>query len=275
MNYMTRLFLLAVLCATNTSSLSAAEVYSVGVVPQFDIRQIERIWQPILKEVAARSGVRLKLNASTRIPEFETVFEKGGFDFAYMNPYHAIVANQKQGYKPILRDLGKRLSGIIVVRKDSPITEVSQIDGKKIALPAPNALGASMLPRAEFATKFNIKPNISYVRSHDSVYLNTAMGISDAGGGVKATFNRQPEEIRNQLRILHRTGDVPKHPVVVHPRVPLEIVNRVRNAFIEMGKSKEGKALLAKIPMKTIGVTALKDYQVLIDMGLEAFYVNK
>lgn len=257
------------------TALSAAETYTVGVVPQFNIRQIERIWQPILKEVSIRSGVTLKLNASTNIPAFEKEFESGEFHFAYMNAYHAIVANQQQGYTPILRDLDKRLFGIIVVRKDSSFTDIKQIDGKKVAMPAPNALGASLLPRAEFANKFNIKPKINYVRSHDSVFLNTAMGISDAGAAVMTTFNRQPEEVRNQLRILYKTGGVPKHPITVHPEVPADVVKRVKAAFLELSNSTEGKALLSKIPIKKIGSTKLKDYQMLIDMGLKDFYVKK
>lgn len=274
MKIITRISVLLILL-TNSLILLAAETYTVGVVPQFDIRQIERIWQPILKEVSSRSGVSLKLNASTSIPKFEQEFESGQFDFAYMNPYHAIVANKKQGYQPILRDLGKRLFGIIVVHKDSPITSIEQIDGKKVAMPAPNALGAALLPRAEFALKFKINPEISYVRSHDSVYLNTALGLSDAGGGVMATFNRQPAEVRDQLRILYKTGDVPKHPVVAHPTVPADVVERVKKAFLDLGNSAEGKALLSKIPMKEIGAAVLQDYQMLIDMGLEAFYVKK
>lgn len=249
--------------------------YTVGVVPQFNIRQIEKIWQPILKEVSKRSGVTLKLTPSNGFPSFENGFTEGKFSFVYMNPYHAVVANQKQGYTPILHDAGKRLFGIIVVRKDSPLTDIRQIDGKKIAMPAPNALGAALLPRAEFANKFKIKPKIKYVRSHDSVYLNTAMGVSDAGGGVMATFNRQPAEIREQLRVLYKTGNVPKHPIAAHPSVPADVIKRVKTAFLEMGNSVEGKTLLSKIPMKRIGATKMKDYQILIDMGLEKFYVQK
>lgn len=273
MRFVTKLFSFFIIF-NSISTLQAAETYTVGVVPQFNIRQIERIWQPLLKEVSMRSGISLKLNASIGFTAFEKEFEKGDFHFAYMNPYYAIVANQQLGYTPILRDLNKRLFGIIVVHKDSPLTDIKQIDGKKIAMPAPNALGASLLPRAEFSTKFNIKPKISYVKSHDSVYLNTAMGITDAGAGVAATFNRQSEEIRNELRILYKTGSVPTHPIVVHPSVPSDVVKRVQAAFLELGNSSEGKALLSKIPMKKIGKTKIQDYQVLIDMGLEVFYVK-
>ncbi len=253
---------------------SWADTYSVGVVPQFERRQIEQIWQPILNEVSRKSGVHLELNASTRIPEFEKEFESGKFHFAYMNPYHAIVANRKHGYQPILRDIGKRLFGVILVHKNSPFTDVKQLDGRKVAMPAPNALGAALLPRVEFVKIFKIAPQISYVRSHDSVYLNVALGVSDAGGGVMATLNRQPEKIRNQLRILHRTGNVPKHPLVVRPDVPANVVSRVQAAFLELGKTAKGQALLAKVPIKKIGKTRLEDYQVLIDMGLDAFYVR-
>ena len=274
MSYRVNLFVLTCYLLGH-STLSIADTYTMGVVPQFNIRQVQRIWQPILKEVGDRAGITLTLNASTSIPNFEKEFSSGQFHFAYMNPYHAIVANQQQGYKPVLRDLAKRLFGIIVVRKDSSLSDIWQIDGKKIAFPAPNALGAALLPRAEFANKFHIKPEISYVRSHDSVYLNTVMGISDAGGGVMATFNRQPENIRNQLRILYKTGNVPKHPITVHPSVPEHIAKRVTDAFLELGQTPEGKDLLAKVPMKKVGVTQLADYQELIDMGLGDFYVRK
>lgn len=271
MKYTRIIFLL--LCIACTSLTLASETYTFGVVPQFDTRQIEQIWQPILEKVSIRSGITLTLKASPQIPEFEKEFENGGFHFAYMNPYHAIVANRKQGYQPILRDLDEQLVGIIVVNKDSSLTDVKQLDSKTIAMPAPNAL-AALVSRAEFANVFHINPNIRYVRSHDSVYLNTAMGLSDAGAGILETLNNQPLEIREQLRILYRTRSTPKHPVVAHPRVPASVIKRIQSAFLNMGKDAKDKALLAKIPAKNIGATSLKDYQVLINMGLENFYVK-
>lgn len=263
------------LLASIISPVYASSSYTVGVVPQYDTREIERIWHPILEEVSQRSGVKLVLKVSPSIPRFEKEFENGGFDFAYMNPYHAIVANQKQRYLPILRDIGKQLFGIIVVRKDSVLNDIKQVDGKKIAMPAPNALGAALIPRAEFVTKLNIQPDISYVRSHDSVFLNVVTGITDAGGAVMGTLNRQRKEIREQLRILYKTQAVPKHPVVVHPSVPEAVIKRVQSAFLELANTSEGKALIAKIPMKKMGKTNIHDYEKLKNMGLDRFYIKK
>ena len=267
------LLFLALLSFTNT--VLADNTYSVGVVPQFETRRISQIWQPVLDEVSRRSGVKLELKASPNIPQFENQFNAGEFDFAYMNPYHAIVANEKQGYNPLLRDNGRSLYGIIVVKKDSPVQAVNQLDGKTVAFPAPNALGAALLPRAEFDRNFHIKVNEIYVKSHSSVYLNVLLGKATAGGGVQKTLAQQPDKIRDQLRILHKTSKVPPHPISAHPRVDKSVLDKVKAAFLELGNSEEGKALLKKIPMKKIGSASMEDYAPLRKMGLNKYYVGE
>ncbi len=264
--------LLVVMCV----GIARAEmVYSVGVVPQFDARQIESIWQPLLQQVSQRSGVKLALVASPSIPEFERQFESGKFQFSYMNPYHAIVANRSQGYLPLVRDVSKQLSGVIVVRHDSLITSVEQLDGKIVAMPAPNALAASLLPRAEFANVLMIEPVIRYVRSHDSVYLNVVVGATDAGAGVLRTLQQQPQQLRDKLRILHQTRSVAAHPLMAHPSVPEVVMKKLQAAFIELAQSVEGKALLARIPMTQPGIATLQDYLPLIDLQLDSLYVSR
>ncbi len=257
-------------CLTN-----AETIYSIGVVPQFEARRIAEIWQPILAEISQLSGVKLELKASPNIPAFEQQFTAGEFDFAYMNPYHAIIANKKPGYTPLLRDNGRSLFGIIVVKKDSPIQSVSELDGKTVAFPAPNALGAALLPRAEFDRKFKIKINELYVKSHSSVYLNVLLGKAEAGGGVQKTLSQQPAEVRDQLRVLYQTTKVPPHPLTAHPRIDAAIQDRVKTAFLQLGDSEKGQAMLKTIPMKQIGPASIDDYAPLKEMGLDQYYVVK
>ncbi len=221
-----------------------------------------------------KTGFSFKLIGSPDIPEFEKSFNAGEYDFAYMNPYHLIVANGSQGYKPIVRDIGRKLYGVIVVKKDSPITSVEQLDGEVVAFPAPNALGAALIPRTEFATKFKIKPEYNYVKSHTSVYLNVLLGQAAAGGGVQKTFSQQKPEVKDNLRILYETTKVAPHPIAVHPRVFSEVSQQVQDAFLKMAASDSDMKLLQKIPMKKLGAAKLNDYDELLEMGLESFYVK-
>ena len=110
--------------------------YTFGIVPQFDAQRIYETWQPILNEIEKMTGLKFKLTGSLTIPAFETQFMVGEFDFAYMNPYHALKAAEAQRYIPQVRDVGRSLHGIIVVPKNSPITSVQELEGKTVAFPA-------------------------------------------------------------------------------------------------------------------------------------------
>ncbi len=257
----------------NTSA-RAEQVYTFGVVPQFEARALAAIWVPILEELEQRTGIRLKLVGSPRIPEFEEGFEAGEFDFAYMNPYHVLVANEKQGYIPLVRDGGRQLFGVLVVRKDSPIQSVAELDGQVISFPAPNALGASLLMRADLDALHNIQFSPVYVSTHTSSYLNVVLGRAAAGGGVMGTFSKQDSEVKDLLRVLYETRRTPPHPIAAHPRVPADIREKVQTAILEMAATPEGAEMLAGIPIREAIVTELTDYQDLGEWGLENYFVQ-
>ena len=246
-----------------------------GVVPQFDARKINTIWAPVLKEVGQIAGVRLKLTGSANIPSFEKRFIRGDFDFAYMNPYHLIVAREKQGYLPLVKDNGRQLYGIIVVKKSSFISSIQELNGKRVAFPSPNALGASLLPRSAFLNLFKVKVEPVYVKSHTSVYLNVLTNQVEAGGGVQKTFNRQPEHIKNALKIIYKTPEVSPHPISVHPRVTKINWQKIQAAFLQLGSTPQGKILLSKIPIQQVGMATIDDYLPLESMGLDRLYQTK
>lgn len=254
-------------------AVRAAE-YSLAIVPQFDARKIESIWGPIAAAVKRDAGVSLVLRGNVSIPEFERQLYAGAFDFAYMNPYHFVRANRAQGYHARLRDFARPLQGVLVVRKDSPIRSVAELDGRKVAMPAPNALGAALIPRAEFSRKFRIKPVISYVKSHSSVYRSVVAGTVDAGGGIEHTLNAENDAIRSQLRILYKTLEVPPHPLAVHPRVSPEVADKVVAAMLRFAATPEGAKLFAAVPMKKPGRATTEEYGPLDALGLDEFFVK-
>ncbi len=106
-----------------------------------------------------------------------------------------IPGSDAQGYRPLVRDVGKTLYGVLVARKGGPIHSVKDLQGKTLAFPAPNALAASLQMRQELVDQFSIDFSAHYVKTHDSVYLNALrcsalLGEVDAGGGVQKTLAR-------------------------------------------------------------------------------------
>jgi phosphonate transport system substrate-binding protein len=254
--------------------LRADESILIGVVPQFEARKLHQIWQPIIDELSTRTGKKFELSGSPTIVDFERQLLEGKFDFAYMNPYHFIMAQQAQGYNPVVRDTSRKLSGILVVKNDSGIDSPKQLDGKTLAFPAPNALGASLQMRQELTDLFGITFTPNYVKTHDSVYLNVMFNKAAAGGGVGKTLQQQKDSVKNALKVIHKTKPVAPHPVAAHPRVAQALVDSVRETFLQMSNSDEGKALLEQIPMRVAGASTAADYEELISMKLERFYVQ-
>ena len=86
----------------------------VGIVPQVTVQQIRLAWDPVLLSVAKKTGIHFVFVGSPSIPDFEAQFSNGEFDLVYLNPYHMLIANKKQGYQPLVRDIGRALRGILV-----------------------------------------------------------------------------------------------------------------------------------------------------------------
>jgi phosphonate transport system substrate-binding protein len=261
--------------ATVCPGYSAGEILKLGVVPQFSARHLRTVWEPIAQTVGRQANVKIKIIGSHSIPVFEQQFMAGVFDIVYLNPYHMVKAHQFQGYQPILRDIKQSLQGIVVARKDSPIQKVQELNGKVSAFPAPNALGASLIPRAEFDRTFNISFTPWYVKSHSSVYLNVLLSRAAAGGGVQTTLIQQPAHVREALRVIYRTAMIPSHPIAVHPRMRPEIRDRIQKAFLTISKTSIGKILLSNVPIESLGLASIKDYQYLKMMNLKRYYIEE
>lgn len=262
--------------SADLSTVRADQTYTFGVVPQYEPRKLAKIWLPILEELKKRTGLHFRMVGSPKIPDFETSFLRGEFDFAFMNPYHAMLAITGKGYSPLVNDRSRQLFGILVVRKDDPIKSVNELQpGGTIAFPAPNALGASLLMRADLSNQFRLDFNPVYVLTHSSVYLNVVLGKMRAGGGVMSSLKGQKRVIQDNLRVLYETRGMSPHPIMAHSRVSKAHKELVRQAFLQMGQTEEGKKLLAGIPINEVSTADKDDYLILAEWGLDKFYVEQ
>jgi phosphonate transport system substrate-binding protein len=163
----------------------AQPALTFGIVPQQSASRLAEEWGPLLTELSRRSGVPLVFRTAPSIPAFEERLSKGEYDLAYMNPYHYVVFHKANTYQAFAKEQGRRLKGILVVRKDSAYQKPADLAGKTVVFPAPAAFAASILPQAEFG-RLKIAISAKFVASHDSVYRAVASGLQEAGGGSSA-----------------------------------------------------------------------------------------
>lgn len=245
--------------------------YTVSIVPQFQAVEISRVWAPVLERVGREAGVTLQLKVAKDIPSFEDDFQAGKPDFAYLNPYHQVMARKAQGYVPLVRD-AKLLTGILVVRQDDPIQSVHALQGKTVAFPAPNAFGASLLIRAHLAEQEKIAITPFYAKTHTNAYRQTMMGKAAAAGGLRATLDKEPPEVRAMLRVLMETPGAAPHPLSAHPRVPTKVQQAVRAAMLKLATDPDLQDNFRDIPMsQPVAADHVRDYQPLDKLRLERY----
>ena len=269
--------LLVLLLAGFTSFSHAAEdqTYVFTVVPQFKPAQLHKEWSPILARITRETGIKLKLNIPSSNPKFESELSKGLPDFAFMNPYEAVLAYKEHGYIPMIRNK-KQLTGIVIVRKDSPYKTVADLNNKEIGFPSPNAFGASLYIRAMLSEVNPIKFTPKYLNNHNLVFKHVLLGHVAAGGTVNAAFNDQDQGTKDQLTILYQTPGSASHPIGVHPRVPEQVRKAFINAMMNMQQDAEGRALLEEIRMPELTDANYKnDYQPLEKLNINKYYVEE
>ncbi len=233
------------------NQVSSPSRFTFGIVPQQSEASTIATWKPFLDFVSDKSRVPLQIKSVKSIPHFEDVLFQGGYDFAYMNPYHYIVFHEKVGYDAIAKAKDKKIRGILVVRKDSPITSLNELSGKKLAFPSHGAFAASILTRS-YLKNNDIPFTPVYVNSHSSVYFSVMRKHYIAGGGVIRTLKSFPEKSRSYLRVLWSSNPYMPHAIAVHPRVPKEIIAQVVKTMSLMAKSNEGKSILKNLRIKGI-----------------------
>jgi phosphonate transport system substrate-binding protein len=254
-------------------AVAAPACYTVAVVPQFAPAQIYARWRPLLDALQRRTGLCLKLLAYASIPQFERAFTAGVPDFAYLNPYHVVMAHQSRGYLPLVHD-ARRLAGILVVRADGPIDDPHQLDGRTVAFPAPNAFGASLYMRA-LLQRQGVHIIADYVGSHDNVYRAVARGDVAAGGGVAATLAHQPAGLRTLLRVIYATPKTAPHALAASPRVAPAVRRKLRDALLALAGNAADAALLAGVQMPhPVVADYARDYAPLRRLRLDAFVVR-
>lgn len=262
---------LACLWACPALAQGEPQVYTVSVVPQFQAVEISRVWGPVLERVGQAAGITLQLKVAKDIPSFEADFEAGKPDFAYLNPYHQLMARKAQGYIPLVRD-ARLLTGILVVRQDDPIKSPHELQGKTVAFPAPNAFGASLLIRAHLAEQEKIAITPFYAKTHTNAYRQIMTGKAAAAGGLRATLDKEPPEVRAVLRVLLETPGAAPHPLSAHPRVPARVQQAVREAMLKLATDPALQDNFKDIPMsQPVAADHARDYQPLDKLRLARY----
>jgi phosphonate transport system substrate-binding protein len=240
---------------------------TLAVVPQSSQVVLMENWQPFIDYIQRKTGITLNQKFYTSIPEFEAGILNGEADLIFCNPLHMAQVHSSPGYIPLVHDGSRQLSGILLVRHDSPFQDIQQLKGQKVSMPE-GAFAAESYMKSNLAKEGVVVEPVS-VKTHPDSYQNVIKGITAAGSGVQKTFKELPVEDQIQLRTIYTTPGVTPHPLAIHSRIPAEIQTLIQNTVLEMSQSESGKKILKTIQLTEPKISDYaRDYQMLENLQL-------
>ena len=235
----------------------------LGVSPQQDPARVFAMWQPVIRYLEREVGHAFAFESAPSIEEFQKRVLEGRYDIWWGNPLTYIQANKRIGYVPIARDT-IRIAGLLVTRKEDGIKSAKELLGKKIAYPAPDALGATLLVQ-DYLARADVAPTqveAIYTGTMDSGLRGLLEGRVMAAGVVPRAFSSLDVAERDKLSILAKTEEVAPQPIVVHPRLYKNVVTQIQRALLKLNWTPEGQQILASILYKEIVVSNDLDYDI-------------
>jgi phosphonate transport system substrate-binding protein len=251
---------------------STETVYSFGVHPLHNPQRLYEIFGPMMDFLSEKiAGVRFKLEASRNYAAYDEKLYAGKFHFSLPNPYQTINAIDK-GYQ-VFAKMGDddNFRGLILVRRDSGISQVSDLKGRAVSYPAPTALAATMMPQYYLQTHgVDVIRDLDnrYVGSQESSVMNVYLKQTSAAATWPppwlALVKERPE-LNNELQVIWETTPLINNGLVVLPEVPSGIVHQVHDLIVNLHTHERGKQILRPMELSRFESATNNSYDVVRD----------
>jgi phosphonate transport system substrate-binding protein len=248
---------------------SGVPLYHLAIHPLHNPGKLIEVYQPLIDYLNSRlHGARLTLEASRDYANFEEKYQASKPDFLLPNPWQTLQA-MKKGYRVIaMAGEPEDFRGLIIARKDSSLTQPSDLKGKAVSYPSPTALAACIMPQEFLHTHgINVNTDIEnrYVGSQESSIMNAYMGKTAAGvtwpPPWRAFQKEHPQETA-ELKVIWETEPLINNSVMVRSDIPPQLSEQIRALLLGLHETPEGKSILAGMETARFLPASDKDYDI-------------
>jgi phosphonate transport system substrate-binding protein len=225
-------------------SATQSATYRFSPVNQWDIARTAAYWNPIIRYVSDKSGVRLELKIGRTSADTTAYVLAQEVEFVFSN--HLFSPERDQlGWKVFGRRWTPPLQGQIAVPFDSPITRLEELKGQEVVFAGPEAFIGYKLPYAHLLSK-NIDVKAVFAGNQNAAFAQLFAGKARAVGSNSALVDGYSVREGKKFRVLWTSEGFHDLALMASSKVPEQDVKAVASAFINMHRDPAGKAILVK-----------------------------
>lgn len=257
-----------------TGPVTTAAPLRLALIPERNIFAQRQRYQTLADDLAEHLDRRIELVSLNTYESVLDEFEQKHIDGAFVGSMLAVLAYERLGtvvlVKPVHPDGVSTYTGVIIVRDDSPISDVAGLAGKSIAMvrttTAGNLFPIYLFHKNDMLTDAK-RPIFRWVGTHDEVINEVLAGNVDAGAvknlRLEAYLAEHPEV---RIRRLATGDEVPDNGLIVSGDMPADQMQALREALLKMDQDERGRAALKAFGSKCFAPCRIEDYQAVYRM---------
>jgi phosphonate transport system substrate-binding protein len=253
----------------------------IGLIPEQNIfRQFQR-FLPLTEYLSKKIDREVKLTILSRYGDIIDRFSSRNMDGAFFGVLTGYLAIKKMDVEPsvvpIELDGSSETSGYIIVRRDSGIESVKDMQGKVIAFVDRATVRGYLFPIIYFKRHGinDIKTffkEFYFTGSNDASVYAVVDGRADIGcvkaNIYEAILARDPT-LRKELKIIATSPLMPLSVLCLKKSLPEKLKTKITEILLNMKNDKEGKEVLKRMELKGFRRASMNDFKVVDDIFRE------
>jgi phosphonate transport system substrate-binding protein len=220
-------------------------VYNFSPVNQYNLQVSASFWNPIVRYVSHKSGVRLNLKLGRTSADTTSYVLAREVDFAFTN--HLFSPERvKMGWTVFGRRDAAPVRAQIVVPADSKVTKLADLADSTVVFPGPEALIAYKVTYAQLLHE-KIPVTVAFAGNMDAAFTQLFSGRARAAGANSQLVQNYAGRENKAFRVLWSSVPFNDLALMASNRVPPAQLRAVAQAFLGMAHDPEGRRVLQAV----------------------------
>ncbi len=249
--------LLVSLVGSLAQAASAPKKLILGMVPSREIGRMMENLGPLSKMLTDRIGILVEPVVATNFSGLIEAMGTGRADIGIFGPFALVLAEERHRViivaKSIRRTRGQFVTSYraaINVRADSPFKALADLKGRRFAFVDPASASGYLFPYM-MLVEAGINPERDlrtiFAGSHDAAIVAVYKKDVDASSthdNAIPDMSRELPDVDQVVKVLAFSSPIPNDGVAVRRGLPDDLVTKIQDAFVDLGKNADGVRLL-------------------------------
>ena len=226
----------------------------MSFVPSGDTQDIIASGDTLANLLTEKTGLTVTSNVGTDFSSVREAMCAGQAQIGWLNTFNYVLANEQCGVDAGMvtsRFDATTYSGQIIVRADSGIETLADLEGKVMCWVDPASTSGYIIPRIMLAAE-GINPDTDFSQtieagSHNNVVTQVYNGDCDAGAtfsDARTGIEEEFPDVLDKVVVLATTSDIPNDSVAFIKDFPADMRTKIVAALLDIAASPEGQEAL-------------------------------